>query len=85
MKSQSTRFHKEARAKMENMGSNEQLFFDPATGKLLTRRPANNDKAIAVDMNKQGSGGFFVFAAKGARNDLNDFVYATMVAHLEYK
>ena len=43
---------------MENMGSTESLYFDPSTGKLCTSRPSN-DKAIAVDMNKQGSGGFF--------------------------
>ena len=43
---------------MENMSSTESLYFDPATGKLCTSRPSN-DKAIAVDMNKQGSGGFF--------------------------
>ena len=45
---------------MENMSSSESLYFDPATGKLCTSRPSN-DKAIAVDMNKQGSGGFFGF------------------------
>ena len=45
---------------MENMSSTESLYFDPATGKLCTSRPSN-DKAIAVDMNKQGSGGFFGF------------------------
>ena len=43
---------------MENMDSTEKLYFDPANGKLCTSRPSN-DKAIAVDMNKQGSGGFF--------------------------
>lgn len=53
---------------MENMGNKENLFFDPATGRLCTSRPAN-DKAIAVDMNKQGSGGFFAFTAKGGRHD----------------
>ena len=52
---------------MENMPNKENLFFDPSTGKLCTSRPAN-DKAIAVDMNKQGSGGFFAFTAKGARH-----------------
>lgn len=54
---------------MENMTNKENLFFDPANGKLCTTRPAN-DKAIAVDMNKQGSGGFFVFTAKTTRDDL---------------
>lgn len=65
---------------MENMTNKENLFFDPATGKLCTSRPAN-DKAIAVDMNKQGSGGFFVFTAKGARHD--SIMYLTMAADLE--
>jgi len=50
------------------MTNKENLFFDPATGKLCTSRPAN-DKAIAVDMNRQGSGGFFVSTAKGTRPD----------------
>lgn len=50
--------------KMENMSNKENLFFDPSTGKLCTSKPAN-DKAIAVDMNRQGSGGFFAFTAKG--------------------
>lgn len=54
--------------KMENMSNKENLFFDPSTGKLCTSKPAN-DKAIAVDMNRQGSGGFFAFTAKGTRND----------------
>ena len=53
---------------MENMGNKENLFFDPTTGKLCTSRPAN-DKAIAVDMNKQGSGGFFFFFFKGGGHD----------------
>ena len=54
---------------MENMSNKENLFFDPATGKLCTSKPAN-DKAIAVDMNRQGSGGFFAFTlAKGGRHD----------------
>ncbi len=64
---------------MENMTNKENLFFDPATGKLCTSRPAN-DKAIAVDMNKQGSGGFFVVTAKGSKKD---FTHSTMVADLE--
>ena len=64
---------------MENMTNKENLFFDPATGKLCTSRPAN-DKAIAVDMNKQGSGGFFAFILKEARDD---FVYSTIVADLK--
>ena len=56
---------------MENMTNKENLFFDPATGKLCTSRPAN-DKAIAVDMNKQGPGGFFVsFTAKRTRDDFH--------------
>jgi len=50
------------------MTNKENLFFDPATGKLCTSRPAN-DKAIAVDMNRQGSGGFFAFTTKGERHD----------------
>ena len=54
---------------MENMTNKENLFFDPATGKLCTSRPAN-DKAIAVDMNRQGSGGFFAFTAEGERHDV---------------
>ena len=53
---------------MENMTNKENLFFDPANGKLCTTRPAN-DKAIAVDMNKQGSGGFFAFTAQGGSHD----------------
>ena len=52
---------------MENMTNKENLFFDPANGKLCTTRPAN-DKAIAVDMNKQGSGGFFAFTARAGRH-----------------
>ena len=52
---------------MENMTNKENLFFDPATGTLCTSRPAS-DKAIAVDMNKQGSGGFFSFTVKEARD-----------------
>ena len=60
------------------MTNKENLFFDPATGKLCTSRPAN-DKAVAVDMNKQGSGGFF-FTAKGARCE---FMYSTTAADLE--
>lgn len=52
---------------MENMTNQESLFFDPATGKLCTSRPTN-DKAIAVDMNKQGSGGFFSSTVKEARD-----------------
>lgn len=51
---------------MENMTNKEQMYFDPTTGTLCTSRPAN-DKAIAVDMNKQGSGGFFSFTVKEAR------------------
>ena len=51
---------------MENMTNQESLYFDPATGKLCTSRPTN-DKAIAVDMNKQGSGGFFSYTVKKAR------------------
>lgn len=62
------------------MTNKENLFFDPATGKLCTSRPAN-DKAIAVDMNKQGSGGFFVFTAKGTRDDFVN----TAVITLEYE
>lgn len=63
------------------MTNKENLFFDPATGRLCTSRPAN-DKAIAVDMNKQGSGGFFVFSGKGSRKDS---IYSNMVAaDLEY-
>lgn len=54
---------------MENMPNKENLFFDPSTGKLCTSKPAN-DKAIAVDMNRQGSGGFFVFIAKRTTDDL---------------
>ena len=50
--------------KMENMSNKENLYFDPTTGKLCTSRSAS-DKAIAVDMNKQGSGGFFVFHLEG--------------------
>jgi len=53
---------------MENMTNKENLFFDPATGKLCTSRPAN-DKAIAVDMNRQGSGGFFAITAEGERHN----------------
>ena len=52
---------------MENMTNQESLYFDPATGKLCTSRPTN-DKAIAVDMNKQGSGGFFSCSVKEARD-----------------
>ena len=50
---------------MENM---ENLYFDPSTGKLCKSRPSN-DKAIALDMNKQGSGGFFAFHSREPRND----------------
>lgn len=65
-----TRFSKtqQRSTKMENMSNKENLFFDPSTGKLCTSKPAN-DKAIAVDMNRQGSGGFFAFTAKGTRHD----------------
>ena len=52
---------------MENMSNKENLFFDPSTGKLCTSKPAN-DKAIAVDMNRQGPGGFFAFRAKRGRH-----------------
>ena len=52
---------------MENMTNQESLYFDPATGKLCTSRPTN-DKAIAVDMNKQGSGGFFSSTVKEAKD-----------------
>ena len=65
---------------MENMTNKENLFFDPTTGKLCTSRPAN-DKAIAVDMNKQGPGGFFAFTAKGARQELK--WYPNMAADSE--
>ena len=75
-----TRFIK-AKTKMENMTDKENLFFDPTTGKLCTSRPAN-DKAIAVDMNKQGSGGFFLFIGKGS---MKNFVRSTLVADLEFK
>lgn len=63
---------------MENMSNQEQLYFDPTTGKLCTSRPAN-DKAVAVDMNKQGSGGFFSFTVKEARDC---FMNATMLSDL---
>lgn len=66
---------------MENMSNKENLFFDPATGKLCTSRPAN-DKAIAVDMNKQGSGGFFAYIAKGRAR--REFIrYPNMAADLQ--
>lgn len=61
---------------MENMTNKENLFFDPATGTLCTSRPAS-DKAIAVDMNKQGSGGFFSFTVKEARDC---FMFLTMLS-----
>ena len=51
--------------KMEDMPNKERMFFDAATGTISPTRP--NDKAIAVDMNKQGSGGFFSFTVKEAR------------------
>ena len=38
---------------MENITNDNNLFYDPATGKLCTSRPAN-DKAIAVDTNEKG-------------------------------
>lgn len=46
------------------MENSENLYFDPATGQLSTSRP-NNDKAIALDMNKQGPGGFFGLHVRG--------------------
>ena len=52
---------------MENMTDKEVIFFDPAIGKLCTSKPTN-DKAIAVDMNKQGSGGFFSSTVKEAKD-----------------
>jgi len=57
-----------------SLSSKENLYFDPKTGKLCTSRPANDssrptgDQAIAVDMNKPGSGGFFAFHLEGTRN-----------------
>ena len=52
---------------MENMTNKEIMYFNPADGKLCTSRPTN-DKAIAVDMNKQGSGGFFSYTVKEAKD-----------------
>ena len=52
---------------MENMTNKEIMYFNPADGKLCTSRPTN-DKAIAVDMNKQGSGGFFSYTVKKAKD-----------------
>ena len=50
-----------------SLSSKENLYFDPKTGKLCTSRPANDssrptgDQAIAVDVNKPGSGRFLAF------------------------
>ena len=52
---------------MENMTNKEVMYFNPADGKLCTSRPTN-DKAIAVDMNKQGSGGFFSSTVNEAKD-----------------
>ena len=56
---------------MEDMPNKETMFFDLATGTISPTRP--NDKAIAVDMNKQGSGGFFSFTVKEARECFMSF------------
>lgn len=67
---------------MENMTNKENLFFDPATGKLCTSRPAN-DKAIAVDMNKQGSGGFFATCSFIVEREGNEVInFATIIGDL---
>ena len=44
---------------MENHNPSEPLYFDEATGKILTTKP--NDKAVALTMNQPESGGFFAF------------------------
>jgi len=66
---------------MEDMTNKEYLYFDPTDGRLRTSKPAN-DKAIAVDMNKQGSGGFFTYIAKGRAR--REFIrYPNMAADLQ--
>ena len=50
------------RENWRQLGAAENLYFKPLKGnKALCRSRPSNDKAIAVDMNKQGSGRFLGF------------------------
>ena len=43
-----------------NVSTRETLFFDVATGKLVMSKTLSCDKAVAVEMNREATGGFFV-------------------------